>query len=150
MFCSFHTIIRIIFTIMLIVSNVCAGFCWKKSWNPRCSYMYSSLWVIPIWGIDGQALIMIAVRGPLSVLFWSYYSHYLNIMRINLAIMLIISKLRMAFRVIIHCGNPPPWFLEAAQKQQLIIHRPLPSSPVQWMGQLPPPPAGPHTCPWGI
>ncbi len=38
------------------------------------------LWVIPIWGIDRQALI--AVRGPLSVLFWSYYSHYSNIMRL--------------------------------------------------------------------
>ena len=106
------------------------------------------LWVIPIWGIDRQALI--AVRGPLSVLFWSYYSHYSKIMRIILAIMLIISKIRMAFLESIHCGNPFPWFLEAAQKQQLILYCPLPSSPVQWMSRLPPPSAGPHMCPWGI
>jgi hypothetical protein len=103
--------------------------------------------------MDRQALI--AVRGPLSVLFWSYYLHYSIIMRIILAIILIISKIQTAFRVSIHCRNPPPWFPspEAAQKQQIIVlrlleqkqqiilNRPRVSSPVPWMGWLPLPPA---------
>ncbi len=160
MFCCFHAIIRINFTIMLIISKVWAGFCWKKSWHPRCSTMYSGC-VNNTKPRDGQASSYCCQRSTvgaaLKLLFtlfdyyadyFSYYTHYF--------------KIQTAFWVSIHCRNPPPWFPEATQKQQIIIlrlleqkqqiivNRPWPSSPVQWMGRLPPPPAQQHTCPWCI
>ncbi len=67
--------------------------------------------------------------------YFSYYTHYNCI-----------SKLRTAFRFSIHCGNPPPWVPEAAQKQQIILlleqkqqiilNPPQPKCPAQRMDQL--------------
>ncbi len=168
MFCRFYTIVRISFTIMLIISNVWAGFCWKKSWHPGCNSMYSGfmsntkLRDRQASSYRCQSSTVSAVLKLLFTLFdyyadyFSYYTYYF--------------KNTNGVWLSIPCGNPPPWFPEAAQKQQLIIlleqkqqiiilleqkqqiilHRPRPSFPVQWMGQWPPPPAGPRTCPWGI
>jgi hypothetical protein len=104
--CSAVFILLYALTLLLCSMNFWAGFCWKKSWNPRCSYMYSG-YMSNTNLRDRQASSYRCqrwLRGPLSVLFWSYHPHYSNIMRIILAIMLIISKIRMAFWVSIHCG----------------------------------------------
>ncbi len=90
----FHAIIHINFTIMLIISNVWAGFCWKKSWHPRCSSIHAAAQYTLFTLFDYYAD------------YFSYYTHYF--------------KIQTAFRVSIHCVNPPPWFPEATQKQQII------------------------------
>ena len=159
MYCRFFTIIRINLTIILIILNVCAGFCRYKSWIPRCSSTFSAC--LSNCKLRDRLSSLYRCRratvsAVLKLLFLLFY-YYSTIILIILAIIRIIRKTKAALQVSIHCGNRPPSFPEAAPTQEIIIlmeivlnHLPRPPFPAQWMGQFPLPLAGQHMWPWCV